>query len=201
MTASKRARPEGTRQARADRTRSALIAETIGCILEEGFSSASTNRILERAGVTWGVVQYHFKDRDGLLLAVVDEGFAGLRRSLEKVSSPSGPLDKRVQAVVEGAWVAFSQPASIAALEILIATRGQRPREMHQHLMEINRQLESLGTTLVDSPASAGVARLLWAALRGFALVRMVVGSWDIDDEEDRARLADMITTYLAAAT
>jgi AcrR family transcriptional regulator len=45
--------------------RAIVIDETIRCILEEGFAAASAKHITERAGVTWGVVQYHFGDRDG----------------------------------------------------------------------------------------------------------------------------------------
>jgi AcrR family transcriptional regulator len=40
--------------------RAIVIDETIRCILEEGFAAASAKHITERAGVTWGVVQYHF---------------------------------------------------------------------------------------------------------------------------------------------
>ena len=47
-----------------------MIEETIKCIREEGFAAASTRHIVERAGVSWGVIQYHFGDRDGLLTAV-----------------------------------------------------------------------------------------------------------------------------------
>ena len=60
-------RPASGSQVRADRTRALVIDETIRCILEEGFAAASAKHITERAGVTWGVVQYHFGDRDGLL--------------------------------------------------------------------------------------------------------------------------------------
>ena len=72
-------RPANGKQERADRTRAMVIAETVRCVLDEGFGAASAKHITERAGVTWGVVQYHFGDRDGLLMAVVDEGFAQLR--------------------------------------------------------------------------------------------------------------------------
>jgi hypothetical protein len=40
--------------------RAIVIDETIRCIFEEGFAAASAKHITERAGVTWGVVQYHF---------------------------------------------------------------------------------------------------------------------------------------------
>lgn len=59
-----------------------VIDETVRCVLEEGFGAASAEHITERAGVTWGVIQYHFGDRDDLLMAVVDKGFAQLLAEL-----------------------------------------------------------------------------------------------------------------------
>ena len=52
------------------------------CVVEEGFEAATAKHVAERAGVTWGVIQYHFGDRNGLLMAVVDEGVARLVDSL-----------------------------------------------------------------------------------------------------------------------
>src|ERR671910_1302953 len=75
-------RPVNGKQVRADRTRAMVIEETVRCVLEEGFGAASAKHITERAGVTWGVIQYHFGDRDGLLMAVVDKGFGQLAETL-----------------------------------------------------------------------------------------------------------------------
>ena len=67
---------------RGDDTRARIIDETVRCVVEEGFPAATAKHVAERAGVTWGVIQYHFGDRDGLLMAVVDEGVARLLESL-----------------------------------------------------------------------------------------------------------------------
>ena len=71
--ASRPVRQRHTRaQERGERTRALVIDETIRCIREEGFAAASTRHIIDRAGVTWGVIQYYFGDRDGLLTAVIE---------------------------------------------------------------------------------------------------------------------------------
>ena len=54
---------------------------------EEGFAKASANRIAQRAGVTWGVIQYHFGDRAGLFSAVVFAGCEQARACLEQRTS------------------------------------------------------------------------------------------------------------------
>lgn len=186
-------------QARGDRTRQAVIDETIRCIREEGFSAASANHIAERAGVTWGVVQYHFGDRDGLLIAVVDHGYAMLRAAITNVDVPTGPLRRRVQAIVDAAWEAFSHPTSMAALEICVATRVDRAPELHEHLLDLGRRLTRLGRRLgvgsrADRPAAIG--DLLWASLRGLVLAQMVVRE-PIDTRRERAALVEVLTAYL----
>src|SRR6201988_5364492 len=114
-------RPANGSQLRANRPRALVVDETVRCILEEGFAAASAKHITERAGVTWGVIQYHFGDRDGLLMAVVDQGFSQLLAHLKdlqlELDTNSGP--DRTELVITAVADAFLSPTSIAALEIL----------------------------------------------------------------------------------
>src|SRR5437868_2412221 len=137
-------RPANGGQLRADRTRALVIDETIRCIVEEGFAAASAKHIAERAGVTWGVIQYHFGDRDGLLAAVVESGFDELRARMATVGVPQGSSRKQVTALVDAAWAAFSTPTSRASLEILVATRARRDQATNEHLVAMGNQLAQL---------------------------------------------------------
>jgi AcrR family transcriptional regulator len=189
-----------TRQQRGDETRAAIIAETVACILEEGFGAASAKHITERAGVSWGVIQYHFGDRDQLLMAVVDEGFVGLQRCLADVDVPNGPLRERVSAVVEAAWPAFSNPTSMAAQEILVATRVGRNRKLNRHLATLNEGLDELGAKLVPDGDGQAIGGVIWACLRGWTLPQMI-SSRPYDTSSQRQTLIDMLTLYLSAKT
>lgn len=202
MTAARRSRPAPTRrgetrQPRGDETRAAIIAETVACILEEGFGAASAKHITERANVSWGVIQYHFGDRDQLLMAVVDEGFDGLKRCLTDVVIPNGPLRERVSTVVEAAWSAFSHPTSLAAQEILVATRVTRNTTLNRHLAELNDGLNALGATLVPDQGPE-IADLIWACLRGLSLPQMV-SQVPYDSTRQRQALIDVLVLYLSA--
>src|SRR5689334_21255938 len=117
-------RPAEGRQLRGDRTRDMLIDETVRCIREEGFSAASARHIIERAGVTWGVIQHHFGDRDGLLTAVIDSAVDELAAALEELATRNPPLD--TLAMVQGTWAAFATPKAMAGIEILTATKALR---------------------------------------------------------------------------
>jgi AcrR family transcriptional regulator len=186
-------------QTRGDRTRQLIIDETIRCVREEGFAAVSASHIAERAGVTWGVIQYHFGDREAVLVAVVDYGYDSLREAIEAVEVPSGSPRDRVRAVVYSGWRAFSNPASLAAFEILVATRADREPWFETHLVDLADQLTRLGRAL--DPAGRGRHRqttgnLLWATLRGLALAQMVVKG-PMDFSYELQALVDLLTMHV----
>jgi AcrR family transcriptional regulator len=194
-------RPPGGSQERADRTRALAIEETVRCIIEEGYEAASARHIAERAGMTWGVIQYHFGDREALMMAVVDEGFAHLLETLgtHPGVSPKLTVRKKAESIVTTAWEAFSTPTSRAALEILIATRASREPAATEHLTELAKALNQLGKQIGQGlRASQGTAigNLLWAALRGMVLAQMVVRT-PIDTTRERRELVDVIVAYI----
>ena len=101
---------------RGDDTRAKIIDETVRCIMEEGFAAATAKHVAERAGVTWGVIQYHFGDRNGLLMAVVDDGVARLLTSLSSADVSELALRERIEVVVDTAWSCYSSPTSHGGL-------------------------------------------------------------------------------------
>lgn len=180
---------------RGDDTRARIVNETVRCILEEGFAATTAKHVAERAGVTWGVIQYHFGDRNGLLMAVVDDGVARLLDSLSATDVATLGLRQRVEAVVDTAWRCYSSPTSLAAFEILRATRGLGEAS-RRHLLEMNAATGQLGRLISDDPADAGVAEVIWATLRGVVLAQMIVGE-AIDWQLERRALIAMVSHYL----
>jgi TetR/AcrR family transcriptional regulator, transcriptional repressor for nem operon len=57
----------------ADETRQQLVLAAFLEMHEQGFRNASLSRILERVGVTKGALYHHFKNKDELGYAVIDE--------------------------------------------------------------------------------------------------------------------------------
>lgn len=196
-------RPPGGNQERAERTRRAVIDETVRYILDEGFAAPSVRRITERAGLTWGVVQYHFGDLGGLLMAVVDQGITELTEALERLRRDTGnlPTERRTEVVVDALWQAFSSPTSMAALEILISTRAARDSAVNAQLSDTMRQFTELGRHLgedLDAPQAAEIGNLIWATLRGIVLAQMV-SPQPLDTSRDRRTLVDVLNTYIRA--
>lgn len=193
--------PGPTRRTRAPRkrgddTRAKIIDETVRCILEEGFGAATAKHVAERAGVTWGVIQYHFGDRNGLLMAVVDDGVTRLLTSLSAVDVGELGLRQRIEAVVDTAWDCYASPTSLAAFEILRAARGGLGEQSRQHLLQMNEAINRLGRLVSEDPADAGVAEVIWAALRGIVLAQMIIGG-AFDWQAERRVLIEMVSHYL----
>lgn len=156
-------RPSTGRQERGDRTRELLIDETVRCIREEGFSAASARHIIERAGLSWGVIQHHFGDRDGLLTAVIEDAVDRLSASLDLLADPAQATD--TEELVRATWEAFANPNAMAGLEILIGSKQLRGA------LE-GRLMQRLGTALANMMArvdaatggehAAALGMLLW---------------------------------------
>lgn len=201
MTAPRR--PPGGGQARAERSRQAIIDEAVRYILKKGFAPPSVRQITERAGLTWGVVQYHFGDLDGILMAVVDKGFAELLETLDSLPAQAAQMapDERPAFVVEAVWQAFSSPTSMAALEILIATRGERTATANAHLAAMSARMAEIGQHLGPGIAPAQASRLgnlIWATIRGVVAVQL---TWPkpLDSSRDREMLVEVISAYLVS--
>jgi AcrR family transcriptional regulator len=195
-------RPAHGSQARAERTHTLAIEETVRCVLEEGIAAASAKHIAERAGMTWGIIQYHFGDRDGLLMAVVDLGFSQLLQALHALPPATAPMDgrQRVEQVVTAAWEAMSSPKSRAAIEILIGTRATRGAAAAGHLKRLAKTFSELGRVIdadLDTDQSAALGEMLLSTLRGLVVTQLIMAE-PVHTARDRSMLVDIISTYIA---
>ena len=198
--------PPATDQRRATRkrarTREAVLRAAVDCIAEEGMASANTARIAERCDVSWGVIQYHFGDRTGLFLALVEWGFARLKDALSQLTSAGPDLRGQLAALVEGTWALMENPAYRALLEVQLqlgrepesaeAVR-ERTREMRGQLRDVWRKaFPEHASDVVDR-----VERLATTSLLGLALERALEGKRTAHARERKA-LLETLTALLA---
>jgi AcrR family transcriptional regulator len=188
-------------QARADRTQALVIEETINCVREEGFAAASTRRIIERAGVSWGVIQYHFGDRDRLLAAVIDQGIANLVDRLDAVVEQAAGVKgahARAELLTSGIWAAFAAPECTATLEILIATRSKRGTLDSADLGGLEGTLLRLSELVGgDSEPRPAIANLLWASAVGMMVAQMA-NTQPVPTHDEQEALTDIVADLLS---
>lgn len=96
-------------QARAVRTREAIVEAAFQLLAREGEGALSTNRIAERAGVSVGSIYQYFEDKDAILLALInrerDAMAARIGKELEGVD-PSG-LEEVTRRIIRAVIEAF----------------------------------------------------------------------------------------------
>jgi AcrR family transcriptional regulator len=157
-------------------TRAKVVQAAIDCISEVGFNAAHTNRIAEKAGVSWGVLQYHFGDKDGLLQAVLDYIFDDFSSTLENTNLDGEDMLQRVTHLIDAIWALVSKREYRVSLAILrnAGKDEQSKIDGERQLTEWSKNISELWKHLLaDTPAkpaqSEAARHLMFSALRGMA--------------------------------
>jgi len=79
-----------TKKEQAERTRALILSEAIKLFAKQGFAPTSTQDLAKAIGMTTGTLYWHFKDKEDLLIAVLEE-LEG--RLIAQLTAPSdGPM-------------------------------------------------------------------------------------------------------------
>ena len=119
----------GRQAAKSLATKEKIINAVIGIIKESGYSAASSTQIAKRAGVTWGAVQHHFGSKEAILAEVLEKSHLKFHEALSDDRFASGSADRRITKYIDAAWQHYQGEEYMAALEILLATRGHGKAE------------------------------------------------------------------------
>jgi AcrR family transcriptional regulator len=175
-------------------SRQRVIEAATACILDQGFYRASSNAIAERAGVSWGVIQYHFGSREALMLAVLEEGTRRLNETLVTAEITGGTVTERVAQYADILARYYGCPEFLAYTQVLI-NLAHDPRTSEQTRATMARITESaspeLDRLLRKVLAGTGIRRsavraTLFHALRGLAVSHVLLGT--LPDRQDVTR-------------
>jgi AcrR family transcriptional regulator len=123
-----RTRKRRTQAERSAETRARVIRAATECVGELGYAGATTARIAERAGVTWGAMQHQFGDKDAIIDTVIDHTLDEFARQMQGLRETEPVLARRVHAFTERAWAIFEGPSYRAILSILLHRREKTER-------------------------------------------------------------------------
>lgn len=184
-------------------TRVKVMEAAITLLARNGYARMRWRRIAEEAGVTGGVLQYHFGDKETLLAAVLEylceEQARSLREATARIARSS--LRERVESFVEVAFELMHGPREDALLELLVGTRkddkpaisSSAQRAMMRAYDDLWRQL--FHDVRVSEAHLVGAEHLLFATLHGFAVHRLFGRRPRF--EEARGALVDAIVCLL----
>lgn len=168
----------GTREKQRVRTRQQLIAATIDSLATSGFVETTLAKVSDRAGVSRGLVNFHFTSKDELLIATLQhleqEYSSGWRKAL--AAAGSDPVE-RLTALVDAdfspkvcnrksiaVWYAFFGEARSRPTYINVCQKFDR--EFEDALVSACEDLTSLGK--YDSVDSRLVSRTLGSLINSF---------------------------------
>lgn len=132
-------------------TRARLLAVAGEVLIDSGYSSASLERIAERAGYSKGAVYSNFASKEELVLAVLDAHFAHRLIDLrERLALAPETVDARVDAFV-GWWqnMLLHEGWGLVTFEFAGATRD-RPR-IQEGLGERIQMIVNYCTNLIEA--------------------------------------------------
>lgn len=103
-----------TRSARGAETRGRILNAARAALAEEGIDRFTTRRVADRAGVSHGMVHYHFEDKRDLILALVVHARRDWVEPLEELVDGPGTAVARMRAVIS--WMA--EPATAETMRV-----------------------------------------------------------------------------------
>lgn len=171
--------PRRQQSDRTAATRSAVLDATVGLLIERGYAGTSTRLAAERAGVSLGALQHHFRTKAELSVEAMRFVTQRLAQEFVAAAPASGDVIDRFGAILDRLLVVFRGPTFAAAVEIQLASRTddelQGPvRDLHDDVEGII--LDSAGEILPEMSGLPGFPAMLQtsvSAVRGLAIATM----------------------------
>ena len=179
MLAARRSRKLGAARLRdPERTRERLLQAAFREVYRAGFQSASLDTILASAGVTKGALYYHFKGKEALGYAVVEEVIAPDVRAvwLRPLQRARDPIDALI-GIVQGLSVRPEDVRGGCSLNNLAQEMSPLDAEFRKRLARIfHAWREAIASVLREGQAYGNVRRDVEPADAAGLLIAMVEG-------------------------
>ncbi|WNZ60116.1 TetR family transcriptional regulator [Myxococcus sp. MxC21-1] len=172
------------RPSNTEERRQQIVAGLLKVMSERGYERASVSEIAKAAGLSPGLVHYHFSGKQEILLTLVEQLAAQARQRvatrLERVKGPDARA--RVDAFVEAflATGGDAAPAAVASWVTISAEAIRQPevRAIYEQVVRADLEhLTSLVAAVVGRRKAPALAAGLFAAVQGyFVLAASVPG-------------------------
>jgi AcrR family transcriptional regulator len=181
------------------RLRTELLAQAERTVRERGVEALSLRELAREAGVSHGAPRRHFADRQALLDALAEAGFARLGAELRGAVAGAGEDFRARLSATAAAYIRFAT-RDAALLELMFAGKHREPsgslqvaaEEAFAVLFELIEQGQAEGALQPGEPERVGL--VLFATIQGIAA--LVTGGM-IDAGSLDALVADAIAHFL----
>jgi AcrR family transcriptional regulator len=161
------------KQERAWRTRAHILQMAAELFAERGYATVTLQDVAERASMTKGAVYFHYKNKEALAVAVVQEHYARWPRLLEDVAATELPPYDALVAVLDRVTEAFREDIVVQAGARLQIERSLIDADLPEpyvgwedYLTGLVEEIDKAGE-LRPGVTPRGAARVLVAAFFG----------------------------------
>lgn len=191
--------PDGQRTFIEEARRAQIVAAATEVVAEVGYARSTLARIAERAGVSKGVISYHFDGKDDLLATVAGDFFHHAWEHMEPTIAAARSCSEAVAAwlTTELEYFAAHRSAFLAMSEVIMNHRapdGSRPfasdeDEELDGMAELLRAGQEAGEFRTFDPRQ--VAALVLRCTEG------VTSAWVMDERIDLGAQAEVLVDFV----
>ena len=182
--------------------RTALLEEAERTVRDQGIDQLSLRALAREVGVSHAAPRRHFPDRQALLDALAEAGFARLGEELRGAVDAAGP---DFEAQLQAAAAAYTRFATedAALLELMFASKHQAPSAQLEQagerafsvILGLIERGQAVGALPAGEPERVGL--LLFATMQGIAA--LVAGGMVGADQRDEL-VADAVAHFIAGS-
>jgi AcrR family transcriptional regulator len=182
-------------------TRERIIRAAFTVLSRQGYENTSIKDIAEEAGVAQGLIHYHYKSKQQLVLAVFEyvcekvehdlEGEAGVLEAFEQTKQMLRESHDSNALYIQLIGVSLHDPVIRAGVRDYI-------RQARTGVEDKARQV--LAERGLDAGPARGIAGVVWAAIVGIMIQGLVDPEFDADEAIDALTAMSLSAVYPGAS-
>jgi AcrR family transcriptional regulator len=195
----------------ADSTPERILEAAFRTLVRRGYHETSMKDIAEEAGVAPGLAHYYFDSKEHLLVETIRHGCAPLIEEWHRRAA-AGPQSLEAAVTLGHEGLELQKAELRANLDLfglifdMVGVSLHNPRigaAVKEFVGEDRERIAAVARTVIsalpDPPVSKpdAVAAVIWAALNGITLQRLINPDFDADQAIDA--LWEMIASFIAA--
>ena len=178
-------------------TREKILQAAFDVLSREGYENTSIKQIAEQAGVAQGLVHYHFKSKQRLVLAVLQFVCQNLEIGVEGEAGAMAAFEDSKQKIKEdrGSNALYVQLIGIALHDPEIGA-GIRDfiREQRGNVEDIARQV--FAEREMDPTPARGIAGAVWGSVLGIIIQSLIEPEFNADEAIDALAAMSLSAVY-----
>jgi len=140
------------------RSRERLLRAAVAVFDRKGYAAASVREIVEQAGITKPALYYHFGSKEGILVAILEEGLRQFQAAIVRAMARPGSGRERLAALCDEVYALYKQnvPVVRVAHAVYFGPKDHLPAF---DLASFDRTLEEALRRLIEDGMATGELR------------------------------------------